>query len=406
MTKRKLRYSGLGLAVLMVGAVAACSSDNTGTNPGGGGSGPKGGSSAGGSAGTVAAAGNVAAGGSNTAGTGTGGSSTAGTGTGGASAGFACANTMPACALITDGTNLLPHPTQAGNFAMSGAVEGGTYSYQPNALTLDSLSKTALNVKGNVKNYDGVGIYFNTCYDVKTLNDTGVSFSIKGNAGPTGMVNFRVQTNANTAYNDPVNASAKKGLCKATDPANAYPDCHAAGKDYAVTSTPTVITVNFADLTGGLPTAGVDGSDVVGIEWALAWKEGGFGTGGTGAGGAASGGSSAGGASGSGGASGGSAGKGGAASGGTSAGGSAAGGAAPSDGSYNVDITIDDVKFIGGPATATCTTGTGGSGAGGGSTGGASTGGGSSTAGSSSGGASGGTGGASGGAGGKAGSGG
>jgi len=398
MTKRKLRYSGLGLAVLTVGAIAACSSDNTGGGGGGGGTGPKGGSSSGGSAGTIAAAGNTATGGSNAAGTGTGGSATAGTGAGG-SPGFACANTMPMCALITDGTNLLPHPTMAGNFAMSGAVEGGTYSYAPNALTLDSLSKTALNVKGNVKAYDGVGIYFNTCYNVKTLNYTGVSFSIKGNAGPTGSVNFRVQTNSNTAYNDPINATAKKGLCLATDPNNAYPDCHAAGKDIPVTSTATVQTVNFADLTGGLPTAGVDGSDIVGLEWALAWKEGGFGTGGTGAGGAASGGS--------GGASGGSAGKGGStAAGGSATGGTGTGGAAPSDGSYNVDITIDDVKFLGGPATATCTTGTGGSGAGGGSTGGSSSGGGSATAGSSSGGASGGTGGASGGAGGKAGSGG
>jgi len=398
MTKRKLRYSGLGLAVLMVGAVAACSSDDNTGGPGGGGTGPKGGSNSGGSAGTVVATGgNLAAGGSNSAGTGTGGSApTAGSNSGG-SAGFACTNTMPACALITDGTNLVANPTRAGDFTLSGAVDGGTYSYAPNALTLDSAGKTALNVKGNVKTYDGVGIYFNTCYNVKTLAYTGVSFTIKGNAGPTGMLNFRVQTNSNTAANDPTNMTNKKGTCIATNAAEPYPDCHAAGKDIAVTSTPTVVTVNFADLAGGLPTAGVDGSDIVGLEWALAWKEGGYGTGGTGAGGAAAtGGSSAGG---SGGASTGSAGKGGS----TAAGGSATGtgGAAPSDGSYNVDITIDDVKFLGGPATATCTTGTGGSGAGGSSSGG-----GSATAGSSSGGASGGTGGASGGAGGKAGSGG
>ena len=405
MTKRKLRYSGLGLAVLMVGAVAACSSDNTGGG-GGGGSGPTAGSNSGGKPGTGGAGGSTSTGGSNaTAGTGTGGSSTAGTSAGG-TAGFACTNTMPACGLITDGTNLVVNATRAGDFTLSGAVEGGTYSYAPNALTLDSVSKTALNVKGNVKTYDGVGIYFNTCYNVKTLAYTGVSFSIKGNAGPTGMVNFRVQTNSNTAANDPTNMTNKKGTCIATNAADTYPDCHAAGKDIPVTSTATVITVNFADLVGGLPTAGVDGSDVVGIEWALPWMTGGFGTGGSGAGGAATGGSSAGGASGSGGASGGSAGKGGStATGGSATGGASAGGSASSDGSYNVDFTIDDVKFLGGPATATCPTGTGGSGAGGGSTGGSSSGG-SSAAGSSSGGASGGTGGASGGAGGKAGSGG
>ena len=58
MSKRILRYSGLGLAVLTAGAIAACSSDNTGT-PGSGGSsaGAKSGGAGGASAGTPGVAG-------------------------------------------------------------------------------------------------------------------------------------------------------------------------------------------------------------------------------------------------------------------------------------------------------------------------------------------------------------
>ncbi|HYQ00168.1 MAG TPA: hypothetical protein VER96_15940 [Polyangiaceae bacterium] len=397
MTKRKLRYSGLGLAVLMIGAVAACSSDNS--NPGGGGgSGPTAGTHSGGTGpGTGGAPGT---GGSNVGGTSTGGSATtAGTSAGG-SAGFACTNTMPACASITDGANLVSDASRAGDFKLSGAVEGGTYTYAANALKLDSVGSSALNVKGNVKTYDGFGIFFNTCYDVKTLGYTGVSFSIKGSAGPTGMVGFRVQTNSNTA----IDATNKKGTCVASNPTDTYPDCHAAEKPVPVTSTPTVITVNFADLTGGVPTAGVSGADVVGIEWALAWDPkwaagaGGSGAGGSAAGGAAAGGSAAGGA-----ASGGSGGKAGSGAGGSATGGTGAGGTgATAPGPYDADITIDDVKFIGGPATpAVCPAGTGGSGAGGSSSGGSSSGG-SSSGGSSAGGTS--SGGSS--SGGKAGSGG
>jgi len=375
--------------VLTVGAIAACSSsDNNGT-PGGAGTSAagshSGGSSGSGTAGTGTAGTGTA--GTGTAGTGTAGTGTAGTGTagtGGASAGFACANTMPTAALITDFSNLVASTTSTGNYTFMGGVLGGTYSYQPNALTLDTVGNTALNVKGNVKNYDGFGLYFNTCYDAKTLGYTGISFSIKGYAGPKGTVNFRIATNANTAYNDPVNTAAMKGQCLATNPADTYPDCHAAGFDIPVTSTATVVNVNFSQLMGGLPSNGVTGADIVGIEWALDWTPGATGTAGSGAGGASggSGGASAGagGASaGSGGASAGAGGKGG--SGGASAG---SGGAVAMGGPYDANITIDDVKFIGGPPAG---------GAGGASSGG-------------SGGASAGSGGASGGSGGKAGSGG
>lgn len=311
MTKRNLRYSGLGLAVLTVGAIAACSSDNN--TPGGtagGGNGTAGGHStagAGGASATAGATGTTAGATGTTAGApGTaGGTGTAGAG--GASTGFACANTMPTAALITDFSNLMPSTTSTGNYTFMGGVLGGTYTYPANALTIDTVTNTVLNIKGNVHDYDGFGLYFNTCYNAKTPGYTGISFSIKGNAGPTGKIGFRIQTNANTASNDPVNAAAMKGTCVAMSPSNTYPDCHAGEKQIAVTSTATVVTVNFSDIMGGVPVASVDGSDIVGIEWAFTKPEATAGTAGSGAGGASGG--SGGASGGSGGASGGSGGK-------------------------------------------------------------------------------------------------
>jgi hypothetical protein len=386
MTNRILRYSGLGLAVLTAGAMVACGSDDPGT-PGGTAGKASGGATSGGSGGGTSVAGSATAG-SATAGSGTAGSATAGSGgSGGAAPGFVCAGTKPTAALITDFSNLVP-ATAGNNFTFAGGVLGGTFSYQAGALTLDTVTNTVLNVKGNVKAYDGFGLYFNTCYDVSQY--TGISFNVKGYAGPKGKLNFRVQTNTNTA----IDATNMKGQCVASNPADTYPDCHASAFDVPVTATGTVVTVMWSQLTGGVPTAAVTGKDVVGLEWAFDWTPAPAGTAGAGAGG----GSSAGAGGASAGAGGASAGSGGASagSGGKSAGGAGgAGGAAA--GPYDADVTIDDVMFLGGPPAG------GAGGAGGGGAGGASTAGaGGASAGA--GGAAAGSGGASAGSGGKAGS--
>ena len=353
MTNRKLRYSGLGLALFTAGAMAACSSDEPATPPGTAGTG---------SGGAPGTAGGTAAGAPGTAGAGVAGSAagaapTAGTG-GGTSAGFACQNTMPTAALITDFSNLVANPTSAGNYTFTGGVLGGTFAYQPNALTLDTVTNTVLNIKGNVHAYDGFGLYFNTCYDASAY--TGVSFSVKGYAGPKGKLNFRVQTNTNTAIDTP----NMKGQCVSAL-ADTYPDCHASAFDIPVTATPTVVTVLWGQLAGGVPIAAVTGNNVVGLEWAFDWTPGAVGAAGSGAGGAATGsGGSGGGASG---------GKGGGTSGGSGGAATGAGGAPPAAGPYDADITIDDVKFLGGPpagGAGGAPGGASGSGSGGASTGG------------------------------------
>ncbi|HKO52531.1 MAG TPA: hypothetical protein VJV79_32710, partial [Polyangiaceae bacterium] len=277
MTNRNMRYSGLGLALLTAGAIAACSSDPA-TPSGGAGNGAGG---APGGAGAPAVSGAPGTAGAGVAGAAAGAAPTAGSGTGGTGSGFACAGTLPTSPVITDFSNLVASTTNPGSFTFAGGVLGGTFSYQPNALTVDTLTNTALNVKGNIKAYDGFGLYFNTCYDASAY--TGISFNIKGNAGPTGKLNFRVQTNTNTA----IDAANSKGACVATSATDTYPDCHAASFDIPVTAAGAVVMVNFVQFKDGMPSATVSAKEIVGLEWAFNWTPGPVGGAGAGAGGAA-----------------------------------------------------------------------------------------------------------------------
>ncbi len=196
----------------------------------------------------------------------------------------------------------------AGQFTFTLGVPGGTFAYQKDVFMVTDAAKS-LNVKGNVKAYDGFGVYTTACTDASAY--TGVSFNIKGNVGPGGKLNFRVQTNADMAV-DTVN---KKGSCVVPPgTTDTYPLCHPSSVDIPVSAGGAVVEVKFADLIGGMPVAAVTGKDIVGFEWAFAWMDGGT--------------------------------------------------------AYDVDVTLDDVKFTGGTPGGG-SGGAGGGGAGGGGAGGA-----------------------------------
>jgi hypothetical protein len=115
----------------------------------------------------------------------------------------------------------------------------------------------------------------------------------------------------------------KKGTCVVPpgtlDP---YPLCHHATFDITVTPGGSTVAVKFSDVTGGVPVATVDGKDLVGLEWAFPW-------------------------------------------------------AGATDTAYDVDVTVDNIKFTGGSAGGSGGAGgAGGGGAGGGGAGGAGGGGG------------------------------
>ena len=308
------RYNAFWMVLFAVGSVAACSSAGDDTGGGGNGNNNKSGSSNGGSpsGGGTPGSGGSGTSGSATAGSGTSGSATAGSSAGGAggASSASCAAMKPTGSLITEFMDLMPNAMNAGQFTFTAGLPGGTFAYQPMVFTLTDATD-ALNIKGNVKNYDGFGVYFGACMDASAYD--GVSFSIKGNAGPTGKLSFRFQSNANM----PVNAVAKKGACVVpAGTADPYPLCHDATFDITVVPAGSVVSVKFSDVMGGVPVATVNGKDLVGIELAFPW-------------------------------------------------------AGATDTAYDIDVTLDDIKFTGGSAGGTG--GAGGGGAGGGGAGGGGT---------------------------------
>jgi hypothetical protein len=165
----------------------------------------------------------------------------------------------------------------------------------------------ALTVKGMINAFSGIGVYFNDCIDAGTAGTTGISFKIKATSiGTATTVNFRVQTNSTL----PIDVKNAKGACVGMG----YPECQDAAKDIPVTATETEVSVAWADLMGGMKSGAAstfDPKEITGLQWALPWME--LGT------------------------------------------------------AYPVDVTIDEIKFVGG----TFTGGGGAGGAGGGGGGGA-----------------------------------
>ncbi len=137
----------------------------------------------------------------------------------------ACAGVKPTAPLVTSFADLVANTANAGQFTFTAGLPGGTFSYQKTDNLVLADSGMALHVTGKIVGYDGFGVYLNTCYDSSMY--TGVSFNIKGNAGATGKMNFRVQTNATTA----IDTANKKGTCVVPTGADSYTSCHAASVD-------------------------------------------------------------------------------------------------------------------------------------------------------------------------------
>jgi hypothetical protein len=285
--RRSVSFGVKGLGLVLAGTflVAACGGDGeTGERP----------EETGGSSGTGATGG--------TSGTGTGGSATGGSATGGSatggSAGTAscvapitmcdppcmpatCETVTPPRALITDFSNLLngqlfgstdengvtiPMWWEPGNFF------GGIFAYPivPNMCSTDMtpheypVTSDACDgewrLTGTVGEYSGFGIWLETCM-VDMSAYSGISFKIGGNVGPSGTLKFSIGHSANAA---PSACDTNRGTCTLGEGA-----CLAASTTITVPSTPTVVTVNFADLTGGAPEATLNPAEVTSIDFAL-----------------------------------------------------------------------------------------------------------------------------------------
>ncbi|HTA91063.1 MAG TPA: hypothetical protein VK745_15845, partial [Polyangiaceae bacterium] len=100
---------------------------------------------------------------------------------------------------------------------------------------------------------------------------TGVSFKIKGTAGTPPTISFQVQSNADYPWEA---APMNKGGCTATDLMNPFGSCVAPSKSVAIPAAEATVSVLWADLGAGMPTATADPTQVLGIQWGFPWTMG------------------------------------------------------------------------------------------------------------------------------------
>lgn len=264
-------------------------SGNTGNTSGSGGSG-----GSGNTAGTSAGSGGTSAGSGgsgNTAGTGGGSAGTPGTG-------FECP--VPTEPLITDfelaADDTTPADTTFGDFTMT--FSGGTFYYPGDTATFPLTSDMSTGVwelSGEVGDFSGFGLYFNAAGGACQLVDAsafkGISFMISGDvpspeanlAEPPQTVTMNVGTAANEITAEWANANKLNatdvdvvgfGRCTPTSgalgpqPGDRYNGSCAAPKySIDVSPVPTLVTVLWSDLVGGVPSAGIDPAEITSISW-------------------------------------------------------------------------------------------------------------------------------------------
>jgi len=300
------RFIRFGLAAILGSTAAACGGDDSSALPSNG---------ALGSSNTTGSAGSGTS--TDTSGNLTGGSSTGsgGVGTGGAGGGAGapsgqgsvaptpdaaapemCRLSTPAGAMIVDFKPLMNAPTDAYSWGDFGTgFSGYTYKF-PDALVSD-VTTGAWHISGSVADYTGFVLAFLCGTDASAYS--GIQFTIKGSVGAPGALTLFVATAADEAI-DPSQPTGRAG-CKPVS--NQYDGtCVQPSKIIAVTSDTKTIALKWSDFSGSKPGP-VKPSEILALRWIFTWPVG-------------------------------------------------AGDAASTVASYPVDVTIDDVSFVGTAADA------------------------------------------------------
>lgn len=237
--------------------------------------------------------------GAGTSGSGTGGTSsgggTTGTGAGGgyaSSVGVACAPPV-ASGVITDFTYMpgdaaAPDKTQAAWGTYGTTLSGGESAYaNPPATLTSDVTGNDWHLVGNIANYSGFNIYFDTqnstCNKFSAAAFKGIQFTIWGTTAGN-MITLGMQTLDDAVVYGWLDSKDAGSPAKPT-PGTCTPGPTATGQYYhpgcadptfafAVSGTqitPQTVMVPWASFTGGMPTAGVTPTDILSIYWNFAW---------------------------------------------------------------------------------------------------------------------------------------
>jgi hypothetical protein len=246
---------------------------------------------------------------------GTGGVATGGSSGSGGSGGVAVACTPQPAPLggvfLDEGVPDADPARSAGFFSFgdfTNTFSGGNFIYPEMGtypLTSTWTSMGTWNVAGTVGDYSGFGFYFKCRADLSMFD--GIEFTISGSVG-TPPLTMRIGQVSNV-YEAPGTVEPKGGACTPADLANPGASCTEPKAVIEVTADPVTHSLAWSDFTGGLPTPNADPAGFMDFSWYFAW-----------------------------------------------------GGEPPVTTAYAVDVTLDNVHFMGGPPPMG---GTGGTGAGG-----------------------------------------
>lgn len=176
---------------------------------------------------------------------------------------FKCAGKQPNQAPITNFNGFMADRWTSPS---PGNLDGGVYVYP------DSLKPAPgdfLRFNGPIKDYTGVGVWFSGCIDASKFR--GVRFSIAGDAGSSGNVQFYVISNRTKE----VDETNSVGACVPVDPNNGWDSCRPPVVTLPVTAQATTHAIAWSAFKGGLPSEKTDGSDLIALQWSFNWETGG-----------------------------------------------------------------------------------------------------------------------------------
>jgi hypothetical protein len=154
------------------------------------------------------------------------------------------------------GATWQPYPKPEAGTDTSTAHGDVCTTYGSQSTLTSSVATGAWVLSGTVATWSGTGIWLSPCVNASAFK--GIEFTISGDAGPSGVMTLSVTQLSNWADTD------GGGTCSDT--------CLPAKSTFNVTSTPTPVSVLWADLTGGVPAGSIDApAGISKIEWELDW---------------------------------------------------------------------------------------------------------------------------------------
>jgi hypothetical protein len=172
---------------------------------------------------------------------------------------FKCEGKLPNQPVITHFDGFM-----GDRWTSPGNLDGGVYVYPD---PLQPAAGEFLRFANRVEDYAGIGVWFSGCIDGSKFR--GLRFTIAGNVGPGGTVQFYIVSNRNKVVNEADSA----GACVPADPDDTWQSCRAPVVTLAVSNQPTTVAVPWTAFKAGLPSATTDGSDLIALQWSFEWQD-------------------------------------------------------------------------------------------------------------------------------------